>query len=224
MNNTRARKAFVEGAGTGLLLFVIVGSGIAAERTTADPGVQLLLHAVAVGAGLTVLIGVLVWVSGAHLNPAVTIGFWSRRSVDAPTAITYIVSQMCGAFAGVGLASLVFGERLSATAAGPTTGGSIVGELVGTFFLVFAILTLVDQDRATWIAAIVGGWVTAMILATPSGGLLNPAVTLARTVTDTYTGVARSTALAFALAQLLAGLLAAVFSRQLKLAVELKGI
>ncbi|MGH8947700.1 MAG: aquaporin [Acidimicrobiia bacterium] len=224
MTIERLRPAIVEGLGTGLLLFVIVGSGITAERLSSDPGLQLVLHAVAVGSGIAVLIAVLAGVSGAHFNPAVTVGFWRRGTIDTPTALAYATAQLTGAFVGVGLASLVGGESLFASSsAGRATGPAAAGELIGTFFLVLAILVLANQDRKMWIPAAVGGWVTAMILATPSGGLLNPAATLARTLTDTYTAIAPPAAVVFAVAQLLAAMAAVPLSRRLVPVPELKG-
>lgn len=225
MTTRSVRPAAVEGLGTALLLFVIVGSGITAQTTTSDTGLQLVLHALAVGAGLAVLIAVLAGVSGAHFNPAVTVGFWRRGTIDTPTALAYMTAQVIGAVVGVGLAHLAFGETLFVpSAAGQVTSGAVVGELVGTFVLVLLILGLVDQDRQAWIPAEVGGWVAAMILATPSGGLLNPAVTLARMLTDTYTGIAPLPAVVFVVTQLFAGTAAVLVSRQLIRTPEPKGI
>lgn len=84
--------------------------------------------------------------------------------------------------------------------------GAVGGELIGTFILVLLILVLVDQDRISWVPVGVGAWVAAMVLSTPSGGLLNPAVTIARTLTDTYTRVAVSTAAPFLVIQLVAAI------------------
>ncbi len=224
MTTARLRPAFVEAMGTGLLLFVIVGSGITAEGATGGSGIELLVHATAVGAGLAALIAVLARLSGAHLNPAVTLGFWRRRAIDTPTAIRYSIAQAGGATVGVVGANLVMAESLVAVAPATTiTGGAVAGELIGTFFLVLVILGLVDQDRRGLIPAAAGAWVAAMILATPSGGLLNPAVTLARTLTDTFTGMAVRPAVVFAAVQLVAGVLAAFVSRQLVPLPELKG-
>lgn len=217
-------RAALDGFGTCLLLFVVVGSGITAERSATDPGVRLVLHAVAVGAGLTVLVAVFARVSGAHFNPAVTLAFWRRSIVDTRTALAYISAQVMGAGLGVVIATATFEEALSVVDSPSTISpGAVVGELVGTFFLVVLILALVDQDRSAWVPASVGIWVAAMILATPSGGQLNPAVTLARTFTDTYTGVAPTTAGVFVVAQLLAGTAAVSVARHLSGTPELKG-
>lgn len=211
MTGPRRRSVTGEALGTGLLLFIIVGSGIIAGRSSDDPALQLLFHAVAVGGGLAVLIAMFANVSGAHFNPAVTIAFRRRGSIDTGTAISYVAAQTFGAILGVAVANLVFAQPVVAVSATVRTGaGALVGELVGTLVLVLLILTLVDQGRTSWIPAGVGVWVTVMVLTTPSGGFLNPAVTLARSLTDTYTGIAPASVPGFVTVQLASGL-AAVF-------------
>lgn len=205
-----------EGIGTGLLLFVIVGSGIAASTLSADPGMQLLAHAVAVGLGLGVLIVLFQPVSGSHFNPAVTLAFWRDGTLGATEGGGYVISQVVGAVAGVALANLSFGEQLMAISDTSRSGsGLLVAEGVGTFILVLLILALVRTGRAGLVPVAVGAWIGAIIFATSSTGFANPAVTVARMFTDTYTGISPSSVFPFLIVQLLAGILAAEAARLL---------
>jgi glycerol uptake facilitator-like aquaporin len=186
-----AREMGAEALGTAMLLYVVVGSGVLIGGLSGDPTAGLLSHAIAVGGGLAVLIAVLIGVSGAHFNPAVTFASWRSGLIAGRQAIGYVLSQLGGAIIGVLLAHATFGLGLMSGASIDRAGlGSLIGEFVGTLFLVVTILILVDQGRTPWIPGAVGAWVGAMILMSPSGGLLNPAVTVARALTDTPTGVA----------------------------------
>lgn len=210
------RSLIAEGMGTGLLLYVIVGSGIAASGLTPDPGLQLLAHALVVGLGLAVLIAIFQPVSGSHFNPAVTLAFWRGGSIGPTESLGYVASQVGGAIVGVSLANLSFGEQLISVSTTSRSGtGLLVAEAIGTFVLVFLILSLVRTDRAGWVPAVVGGWVGAIIFATSSTGFANPAVTIARMFTDTYTGIAPSSVVPFVAVQLLAGLVAVPATRLL---------
>lgn len=210
MSQRQIHPAIAEGLGTGLLLFIVVGSGFTTQRITGEPGIQLVVQALAVGAGLAVLIAILARISGSHFNPAVTIGFRLRGSIDSPTTVRYIAAQVIGAMLGVGLAVLTFTESFGSVSSGARVpGGVVVGEIVGTFVLVLAILVLVDQEKPGWVPAAVGAWVAAMILTIPSGAFLNPAVTFSRILTDTDV----LTAAIFIGAQLLAGAGASTVSR-----------
>lgn len=204
------RSLAAEFLGTGLLLFVIVGSGIAVEGLSTDGAVQLLAHAVAVGAGLAALIAFLGPISGAHFNPAVTFGFWFSGSFPARSVGPYVGAQIAGAVLGVMVANASFGEAVVAVSDTPRGGaGPATAEFVATFVLVLLILGLVRSGRTTAVAPAVGAWVAAIIVATVSTGFANPAVTVARTVTDTYTGIAPASGLAFVAVQLIAGVVAA---------------
>ncbi len=209
--------------GTGLLLYVIVGSGIAVDRLNADPASGLFFHALAVGIGLAVLIALLASTSGAHFNPAVTLGAWRRRSLSGSTAFKYVLAQLLGAAVGLLVALTSFGDR-PAISTGSSTWGAVVAELIGTTVLVLVILGSIDHGRATWIPVLVGGWVTAMVFSSSSTGLLNPAVTLARVFTDSFTGVPPSAAPFLMAAQLLGALVAVFLSTRLLSPPEPKGI
>lgn len=203
------RELAAEGLGTGLLLYTIVGSGIAVQDLGGDGATQLLAHALVVGIGLGVLILLFQPVSGSHFNPSVTLAFWRSGSIDGPTASRYVAAQLIGALAGVGLANFTFGKQVYAVSATARDGmGIAVAEGVATFVLVLVILALVRVGRPSAIPAAVGGWVAAIVFATASTGFANPAVTIARVLTDTYTGIAPSSVWVFLAAQLLAALIA----------------
>ncbi len=204
------RALFAESLGTGLLLFIIVGSGIVADGAQGDGVLALFAHAVVVGAGLAALIAFLAPVSGAHFNPSVSLGFALDGSVGVVTALTYAGAQVAGAVVGVGLAHATFGNPILAVSMTERAGaGQLAAEFVATFVLVLLILGLVRSRRSAAVAPVVGAWVTAIVFATVSTGFANPAVTLARTVTDTYTGIAPGSAAGFLVAQLGAGVAAA---------------
>ncbi len=220
------REITAEGVGTALLLYVIVGSGIAAERLADDAGVRLMAHAVAVGLGLAVLIALFQAVSGSHFNPAVTLAFWRFRALDGRLAIGYGTAQLAGAVAGVAAANYSFGESMVQASSTERGGpGLILAEFISTFVLVLAILALVRTDRAYAVPMAVGAWVAAIVFATSSTGFANPAVTMSRVLTDTYTGIAAASVPGFVVAQLVAGALSVPFvsflfpknSRQLSL-------
>ena len=206
-----ARALVAEGLGTGLLLFVIVTSGIVAESTTSDAALQLGLHAIVVGAGLGVLIAMLAPVSGAHFNPAVSLGFAMRGTIPWSTAGAYSVVQVVAAVVGVIAANLVFSLPWAEISTKERSGIALgFSEFIATFVLVLLILALVRSDRVSAIPAAVGAWVTVIIFATPSTGFANPAVTIGRMFTDTFTGIAPQSVPLFVVAQLIGGAAAAV--------------
>lgn len=204
-------RLLAEGLGTGLLLFVVVGSGIAAQGLAQDPGTQLFAHAVVVGLGLAALIAMFQTISGSHFNPAVTLAFWRSGDISSGEALRYVAIQLGGAVVGVIAANFTFGVAAVSLSETVRTGiGLATAEAIGTFVLVLSILLLVRTARAGLVPAVVGAWVAAIVFATSSTGFANPAVTISRVFTDSYTGIAPASVLAFVAAQLLAGLLAAL--------------
>lgn len=204
-----SRRLLAEGLGTALLLYIIVGSGIAAESLSSDAGFRLLAHALVVGIGLGVLIALFQAVSGSHFNPSVTLAFWRSGDVDGTTGTAYVASQLLGALVGVGAANLSFGEPAFAVSSTARNGfGLVLAEGIATFVLVLVILALVRIGRPSVIPVAVGGWVAAIVFATSSTGFANPAVTVSRIFTDTYTGIAPASVWGFLVAQLAAALLA----------------
>jgi glycerol uptake facilitator-like aquaporin len=210
------KELIAEASGTAGLLFIIVGSGIAAQTLGSDPGFQLLAHGISVGLGLGVLIALFQTVSGSHFNPSVTIAFWRAESLSGAEAVAYAVAQSLGALAGVALANITFGESMIAISQTARSGaGLVMAEAIATFILVLVILALVRTGRPAAVPAAVGAWVAAIVFATSSAGFANPAVTLARMFTDTYTGIAPASVAGFLAAQLIAGILAASAARLL---------
>ena len=208
------RRIVAEGAGTALLLYVIVGSGIAAAEASDDAALQLFAHAIVVGVGLGVLIALFQSVSGSHFNPSVTIAFWRSGSMTPREAGGYVVAQLTGAVTGVVAANLSFDLAAVTVSSTSRDGAGRVGaEGIATFVLVLVILVLVRTDRAAAVPVAVGAWVSAIVFATSSTGFANPAVTGARMFTDTYTGIAPASVLGFLAAQVVAGLGAAPVAR-----------
>ncbi len=210
------RPVMAEALGTGLLLYLIVGSGMAAETLGNDPAIQLLSHAIVVGLGLGVLIAAFQTLSGSHFNPSVTLAFWRSGDIEARRAIQYVVGQLAGAVVGVMAAHLSFeAKALSVSDTVRSGSGLALAEGIATFVLVFVILALVRTGRAGFVPASVGAWVAAVVFATSSTGFANPAVTVARTFTDSYTGIAPGSVAGFLIAQVAAGVLAAGMARLL---------
>jgi glycerol uptake facilitator-like aquaporin len=199
-----------EGMGTAMLLYVVVGSGIAAEGLGKDAGFQLLAHALVVGLGIMALIALFQTVSGSHFNPAVTMAFWRDGTLTGGTAAGYATSQMVGALAGVAAANVTFGYAAVETSTTVRAGaGLVLAEGISTLVLVLIILALVKTDRTPAIPMAVGAWVATVIFATSSTGFANPAVTVSRMLTSTYTGISPRSVPAFIAVQLLAGAVAA---------------
>ena len=208
-NFDRPRRLTAEAAGTALLLATVVGSGIMGERL-ADGNVALALlgNTLATGAILVVLILVFGPISGAHFNPAVTAAFALRREIAPPDALLYVAAQIAGGLIGVLAAHLMFAEAVFQVSLRERSGGAQwFSEAVATFGLVAAILgTLRWRPEAVPYA--VGLFITAGYWFTASTSFANPAVTVARSFTDTFSGIAPAHAPAFILAQFAGAVLA----------------
>ena len=206
------RRLAAEALGTALLLAVVVGSGIMGERlANGNAAIALLANAIATGAGLTVLIEIFGPISGAHFNPVVTLVFALRREVGPATALGYVVVQILGAIAGVWAAHAMFALPILEVS-GKTRDGLSQGwsEAVATFGLIATILgTLRFRPKLT--PAAVGLYITAAYWFTASTSFANPAVTLARSLTDTFAGIAPASAPLFIAGQIV-GALAALFA------------
>lgn len=208
-----ARRCFAEALGSAALLAVVVGSGIMGERLAGgNDALALLANSVATGTGLLVLITTLGPISGAHFNPLVTLMDWLRGALGARDAAAYIAAQLAGAIAGVMLANLMFDLAPIAFSEKPRASpGLWLSEIVATAGLVLTIL-LGLRHRAAAVPALVASYITAAYWFTASTSFANPSVTLARTLTPTFAGIAPADAPAFVLAQCLgavAGLLCA---------------
>ena len=209
MISSLSRRLAAEGLGTALLLAVVVGSGIMAERLAGgNVALALLANTVATGAALVVLITVFGPVSGAQFNPAVTLVFMLRREIGRRVGLAYVAVQILGGAAGVWTAHLMFDEpalQLSAKLRdGPALGFS---EAVATFGLVLTILGSL-RSRPDLTPFTVGLYITAAYWFTASTSFANPAVTLARSLSDSFAGVAPASVPAFIVAQVLGALAA----------------
>lgn len=204
------RRLFAEGLGTALLLAVVVGSGIMAERLTQDVAVALLANTIATGAGLVVLISILGPISGAHFNPAVTLVFALKRDLSARMAVAYGAVQIMGGVAGVWLTHLMFAEPVLQVSTRLRDGpAQALSEGVATFGLIGVILAGV-RFRPQAVPALVGLYITAAYWFTASTSFANPAVTLARSLSDTFAGIAPSSAPAYIAAQLAGAVVALI--------------
>ena len=203
-----ARKAVAELLGTLLLLATVVGSGIMAEGLATSDAVALLGNTLATGAILAVLITIFGPISGAHFNPAVTLAFLVRGEIRAGAAAAYLLAQLVGALAGVALAHLMFElDVVQFSVRERSGGGQWLAEGVATFGLVATILGTL-KARPSAVAAMVGLYISAGYWFTASTSFANPAVTVARTFTDTFSGIAPSHAPHFIVMQIAGALIA----------------
>ncbi|WP_231116535.1 aquaporin [Motilibacter rhizosphaerae] len=208
------RRLLAEGLGSCLLVAVVVGSGIAAQQLSPnDIGLQLLENSTATVLGLTVLILLVGPVSGAHLNPVVSIVDWAlgrrtRTGIAARDLLPYVGAQAVGAVAGSLLANAMYGLRaLEISHTHRATGGHLLGEAVATCVLVTLVFALARTGRGALAAPVVAAYVGAAYWFTSSTSFANPAVTLGRVFTDTFAGIAPASTPPFIAAQLVGGLL-----------------
>lgn len=183
------RRLAAEMLGTAMLVGTVVGSGIMADQLSDDVAVSLLGNTIPTGAILVVLITMLGPVSGAHFNPAVTVVFALRRDISIGAAAAYIVFQILGGIAGSIVAHMMFELPLIQTSETARTGfGQWIAEIVATFGLVAAILAGL-RFRESAVPWLVGLYITAAYWFTASTSFANPAVAIARSFTDTFSGI-----------------------------------
>jgi glycerol uptake facilitator-like aquaporin len=203
------RKAFAELVGSAFLAATVVGSGIAAQRLSPDDvGLQLLQNALITGAVLVALILALGPVSAAF-NPVVTLAERFFGAITTAAAATFIAAQVAGCCLGVVVANLMFElDPVVVSTRERATGALWLGEVVATFGLVVVIFGVVRSGRAAHVAYAVGGYITAAYWFTSSTSFANPAITIGRTLSDTFAGIEPASAPAFVAMQLLGGALA----------------
>ena len=203
MTDTLARRVAAEFLGTALLLATVVGSGImGAKLAGGNVALALLGNTLPTGAILVVLILIFGPVSGAHFNPAVTLAFASRGELPRPVALIYLAAQIAGAIAGAWAAHLMFELPVLQLSSTVRTGpGQWFAEAVATFGLLLTIFGCLAGARAA-IPYAVGLYITAAYWFTASTSFANPAVTIARSLSDTFSGIAPSGVAAFIAAQL----------------------
>jgi len=204
-----ARRLLAELLGTGLLVAVVVGSGIAAQRLSpGDIGLQLLENSTATGAGLVALILAFGSVSGAHFNPVVTLADRLLGGMSSRDGIWYVAVQMVGACAGAMIANLMFDlPAVTVSTHLRSSSGLWLGEVVATFGLLTVILGLTRTGRTSAAPYAVGAYIAAAYWFTSSTSFANPAVTVGRTLTNTFAGIAPSSVPAFVTAQIVGAVL-----------------
>ena len=212
MSFSHSKKLVSEGLGTALLLAVVIGSGIMGERLSGgNDAIALLGNTLATGAALIVLISIFGPISGAHFNPAVTLAFFIRKEMGWKLAIGYVVIQMCGAVMGIYIAHEMFAEPLFQVSTKLRDGSSqIFSEFIASFGLFITIFG-VARFKKEFIATAVGLYITAAYWFTASTSFANPAVTIARSLSDSFAGIAPSSVLPFILAQFFAAIVATFF-------------
>ncbi len=198
------RRVTAEAVGTGLLLLAVVGSGImAAKLSPNDTGLALLENAIATGGALVAIILAVGPISGAHINPAVTLATRLFGGISTRDALAYIPAQLAGGCIGVILANLMF--DLSAVTISTQTrssSGQWLSEVLATCGLIFVIFAVVRSNRASMAPFAVGAYITAAYWWSSSTSFANPAVTVARMLSDTFAGIAPASVPAFVIAQL----------------------
>ena len=202
------RRLAAEALGTAMLVATVVGSGIMADGLTNDGALSLLGNTIPTGAILVVLITILGPISGAHFNPVVTMAFAMRREIDANAGFLYVVAQIAGGFAGTLIAHAMFVLPIVQISTTVRTGtGQWVAEAVAAFGLVFTILAGIRfrQDGVPWL---VGLYITAAYWFTASTSFANPAVAIARALSNTFAGIRPVDLPGFILAEVVGTMLA----------------
>jgi arsenate reductase len=205
------RRLLAEFLGTGLLVAVVVGSGIAAQTLSTDPGLELLENSLATAGGLAVLILIFGPISGAHLNPVVSIADWilGRRSgtgLASGELIPYLVAQTLGAISGAILANAMFAKPLVSWSQHHRSQPHLwLGEIVATAGLLLVIVSLARNGKSAQTPWAVGTYIGAAYFFTSSTSFANPAVSIGRAFTNTFAGIAPVSLPGFVVAQLVGG-------------------
>jgi arsenate reductase len=200
---TLSAKLAAEFVGTAFLLAAVVGSGIMAETLTDDVGLQLLQNAFATAGVLTALILALGPASGAHLNPVVTLADRVFGGIDTSTAVAYVGAQIAGGISGVVAANLMFDlPAVEWSTRDRSDANLLLAEVIATLGLLLVIFGVVRSGRSSVAAFSVGGYIAGAYYFTSSTSFANPAVTVARTLSDTFAGIEPASAPGFLAAQL----------------------
>jgi len=208
-------KIIAEFFGTALLLAVVSGSGIMGDNLSAgNAALALLGNSIATGCGLFVLITLLGPVSGAHFNPVVSLMFWRAGVLNGKTLLAYLAAQFSGAIVGVWAAHFIFGLSVLQTSNKPRNGADIwLSEFLSTLILLLVIRLSIKYANEK-VALLVAMTVTAGYWFTSSTFFANPAATLARSLTNTFVGIAPADVAGFVLAQLVATFLVSILMKK----------
>lgn len=205
-----------EFAGTGLLVCVVVGSGIMGDQLSADDGVALIINTLSTIFALALLIYALMPASGAHLNPAVSISSFLTRDMRAWRTLGYILAQIAGAIVGAIVANVMFDlPPVTLGTNDRVTFGTLVGEVMATAGLLVVIGVVAHRRQLALVPIAVAAWIGSAAFFTSSTSFANPAVTIGRMFTDTFAGISPASVLPFIAAQLIGALLGLVIVRGL---------
>lgn len=194
--------------GTAVLVATVVGSGIMGTALSTDIGVALLINTVSTIFALGVLIYLFLPISGAQFNPAVTVIMWAKKNIGTARAGGYIAAQIAGGIAGAAIGNVMFGQpALQISHNARDSFGLLIGEVVATAGLIFIILLTVARNHAEALVFLVPAWIGAAYFFTSSTSFANPAVTIARMFTDSFSGIAPSAVVPFVIAQFIGALL-----------------
>ena len=212
-SHVNLRKTIAEAVGTATLLLVVIGSGVMATKLSKDVGVQLTINSAATGLILYILITLLGPISGAHFNPVVTAIQLFKKNITASLAAAYLAAQLFGAVIGVALANFIFNLPIIEISQKDRTGTELfVSEILATAGLVFIIFTAIAQKSEAKIPVLVGAYISAAYFFTSSTSFANPAVTVARTLSDSFAGIAPGSVLPFIAAQIIGATLGLVLT------------
>jgi glycerol uptake facilitator-like aquaporin len=202
------KKLFAEFLGTAVLVATVVGSGIMATNLSADLGIDLLINTVATVFVLYILITLLAPISGAHFNPLVSGIAYFRKELSAANTIYFFIAQILGGSLGAVLANLMF-EHPAIEPSQHVRNGShlLLGEVIASAGLIFIIFLAVKQGIDKKIPRLVAAWIGAAYFFTSSTSFANPAVTIARGLTDSFSGIKFSSAPGFIAAQIVGAIL-----------------
>jgi glycerol uptake facilitator-like aquaporin len=214
VNYLKLRRLLAECVGSFFLFTTVVGSGIMAERLAGgNSAVALLGNTMATGAMLFVLITMLGPISGAHFNPVVSMVSWLRKELSAGELTGFILIQLIGGIAGVWAAHLMFDLPVLQFSTKARSGlGQLTGEFIATFGLVLTILGTV-RTRPDWVPASVALYITSAYWFTSSTSFANPAITIARSLSNSFAGIAPADVPGFIVAQILGGLAACAMAK-----------
>jgi len=209
------RAPAVEFIATALLALAIAGSGFMASDLTQDLALTLLINSLATAIGLAVAIKLAAGISGAHLNPVVTLVMIFQKRIEPVQAFFYIVAQIAGAIGGVLIANYIFAEKVIQSATQLRSGSNLfVAEIIATAGLLWIILA--NLKNSSVIGVYVPLWIFSAIFFTSSTSFANPAITISRSFTDSFTGIALESVPAFILAQLIGAGLGVALARGFK--------
>ena len=213
INMNTLRLSLAEFFGALVLVATVVGSGIMGTQMSSDPGVALLINTLSTIFVLALLILILGPISGAHLNPAVTLVLWAKKLQPGTIVLPFIIAQIAGAIGGAILANVMFDQSpIQIATTERVSAGLFIGEIVATAGLLAVILVLIARDQARFVPFAVAAWIGSAYFFTSSTSFANPAVTIGRVFSDSFSGISPESVGPFVLAQLIGAALGAVLA------------